>query len=545
MPCWYWQIRGTFHGIGRAPDHCAIRPSRAVVSMMVWMGVVVIASVSCHAQSIHSAIVVPQSPIQQTIPSPIKEESRPVEMRDEVGADAVKVVPAEHRAIKTAIQTTSPHRLSLPNPENDSISSQAWSQSSADMPLVPVPPAIPSAESQSVFRLASSSRLREQSASIGVSEDKPSINGSTPSDASVRQELPSEVQPDSMATGMAQDARWYACRAAQFWGPARVLLQRASTLRESAGAHSRETAQLKSTFLRHQAAWQQDLAAASALKAAYTYLALQMQMEILERGLQLVAEQEQIQASLLERKVAIADPTALERQRLELLDQRLVANKNLQQVSSTLHQLARVDACEEIAVFDSIDVQCSELMCDCLVQQAFGRRNDLASWNSVWSGLNAGTAAGVAELISSVAGNVGLPGGSANPLTVLWAKLHAGEIVERLRCELQVVIDTQRNLIRTTVCQRCQATQIAYERCQVAEQMRASWRARVQGLERLAELGDARTIELLEARGEVLRAEGTLVQRKLEARLAEVDLAEGCGGLAARCCCGDPWFTCQ
>jgi len=89
--------------------------------------------------------------------------------------------------------------------------------------------------------------------------------------------------------------------------------------------------------------------------------------------------------------------------------------------------------------------------------------------------------------------------------------------------------------VEAAVCDKCHALRTAYERIALAEQIIGSLEERISGLERLAELGAPDAVQMIDARGKLAIAQSNSNQRRLEARLAEVDLAAEIGCLARRC----------
>jgi hypothetical protein len=56
-------------------------------------------------------------------------------------------------------------------------------------------------------------------------------------------------------------------------------------------------------------------------------------------------------------------------------------------------------------------------------------------------------------------------------------------------------------------------------------------------------LGDSRPAELVLAKSSSLGSKAIEIERRLEAKLAEIALAEACGELSPRCCRGQAWLV--
>ncbi|MGN6136857.1 MAG: hypothetical protein ACTHOU_20435, partial [Aureliella sp.] len=357
---------------------------------------------------------------------------------------------------------------------------------------------------------------------------------------------PSAAEPPAIQPGVL-DGRSVAQQAACCWPLARLLDQRAATLDSQAGSEhtaAQRSAALQSSFLRRQAARQRDIAAANALRAYYSWIANRLQLEIVAEGFDLHSQQAATQASLIERGVAIDDPTELDRKRLELRDSQL----QLQAADTQLDQaLLRLTCCASDvrgAIVESLEIQPAELDCDQLAATALELRQDYLAYVELCQHLDEQTARSISDLLAPLAGGVGVGMFNSGLLSKLCLAAGGAEALQHVARELRIAIDLERRLVQQTVCEKCQALALAYERVQIAQQVVASWQERIAALERLEELGEARGQALNLARAELLQARSTLVSRQLSARLAEIDLAEAMGGLAARCCRGEPWLYC-
>ncbi len=335
-----------------------------------------------------------------------------------------------------------------------------------------------------------------------------------------------------------------ACQAANCWPLARLLEQRARTILTDAqerGKHAQGPANLQANFLRHQAAWQRDVAAALALRAYYSWIANQQQLQLVEEGLQLQREQVQTQEALIAKGIAIADPTALERKRLELEDNRIQLTAAERQLASGLLRLTCCHTNLARCHTESLEIQPQAFDCDCLVSYALQHRHDYLAIVHLCNCLDEDTALMVARLLAPLIG-AGMDMVDLSLLERLYVKHRGEELLVQIRRELKLASDVLRARIEQSVCDKCQALQAAYERVAIAQAVIGTWETRLAALRRLEELGDARGEAMATARAELLSAKSTLVSRQLSAKLAEVDLAEAVGELSQRCCQGQPWL---
>lgn len=341
------------------------------------------------------------------------------------------------------------------------------------------------------------------------------------------------------------DGRTVACQAAACWPLAKLLEQRAATLSADASHCSeaeQRSAAVQASFLRRQAARQRDIAAASALRAYYSWIANRDQLALVAAGLELQKEQSATQAALIERGVAIDDPTALERKRLELRDSEVQLLANDRRLAQTLLQLTCCASDLRSAAVEVLEIRPSELACDQLATFALEHRQDYLAFVELCRCLDQQTARSVAGLVTPLAGGIGLKALDLNCLEKLLLAAHGGDAASQIGRELRLAVDMQRQLVQQSTCEKCLALVTAYERVEIARQILATWDERIAMLNRLDQLGQSRGQDLATARGEQLKARSNLLERELAAKLAEVDLAEAMGDLAPRCCRGEPWL---
>ncbi len=343
------------------------------------------------------------------------------------------------------------------------------------------------------------------------------------------------------------DARMLGCQAASQWPAAKMLEQRAcSLLQLQSSAHhdsDRASARVVAQFLRHMAQRQRDIAAANALRAYYSWIANNELMKLSSDGERLLDQQSQTQAALLRRGVAIDDPTAIDRKRLENRDALVQLQASGIALQSTLQQLTGNCLDLNQSVVEPLEVLPANLNCCDCIQFALQHRNDYVAWLQLCQCTDEDTARQISELISPLAG-----GASLGKLPIgFWERLalacRADEIAAQVRRELRAVAAVQQSLIEQAVNEKCLALKPAYERVTIAEEMIRSWEMRIQALERMEQLGNAKGEAMVTARAELLKARTQLVSRKLTAKLTEVDLAEAMGGLANRCCRSEPWLV--
>lgn len=342
------------------------------------------------------------------------------------------------------------------------------------------------------------------------------------------------------------DARVVGCRGAENWKPSELLHMRARTLvqlyREEDDC-ARSAAQTLATFLNQQAAYQEDIGAASAMRAYYTRIAIVEQLRLLAESLELVDVENQRQTLLMQQgSAAASDISAFERQRIEILDQETQLNTQERQLQSLLVQLTRLDyLCNEVHQ-ERLDVFPAPLDCTNLKALALMQRQDLQAWKLLASRVNEDTAPEFAKMLPTLVGGWTLPLPSLRRLGQLICKDDYSCLAANMRAELNTMAEAQADWICQTVGEKCSQLEMSYERIELAGQVIRSWENRIEQLERLRSSGAGKPDQSAIARAELLKARSTEISRRLDARLAELDLAEATGGLALRCCRGQAWL---
>lgn len=337
-----------------------------------------------------------------------------------------------------------------------------------------------------------------------------------------------------------------ACAAAQKWAPAHALRARGATVVRAycdEDESERKTAAAINRFMHLQAANQEDIGAGTALRAYYTRIVLADQLELITDALILSEQEQERLSSLLKQGVAsTVDRTQFERKRIGLLDRAAQVDSQDRRLEKVLEQLT--DLCFDASGpgLEILEVRSSQLDCDGLVQFAFCNRHDLQSWVYLRSQVNQDTAPVIAKMLSTATGGFALPLPDASRIKDLLCRDRYAQLAADLRRELSCVIQTQRDWIEKTVLEKCSELELAYQRIQFAEQTLQSWDNRLIQVERLSSLGQAVPESVVAAKTERIGAEVELASRRLEAKIAEVELSEACGGITQRCCAQQPWL---
>ncbi len=149
-----------------------------------------------------------------------------------------------------------------------------------------------------------------------------------------------------------------------------------------------------------------------------------------------------------------------------------------------------------------------------------------------------------ASLISTSVGSFGIPLPKMTGLSQLFCcgSFDKQSLAENLRSEVQSILETNERYASQLVFEKCSQLQLAYERLALQQQRIESWKHRLNQLDKLDELGDTRPDDRAKVEAGLLRARFDEVARRMDAKLAEVSLAEVVGGLAGKCCRGEAWL---
>jgi hypothetical protein len=361
-------------------------------------------------------------------------------------------------------------------------------------------------------------------------------------------EPPVQIEPPiaSVSEMPIVDGRTIGCRSAQNWRPSELLRMRGRTLVQlycEEDDCARSAAHTLASFLSLQASFQDDIGAATAMRAYYTRIAITEQLSLAAESLEFLNLQGERQQALMERgSAATTDLSAFERQRIEILDQRLQLEAQDRQLQSLLEQLTKLDYISGDVHQERLEVFPNALNCERLERWALSQRQDLNAWKLLASRVNQESAPEFAKMLPTLVGGWTLPLPSLSRLTQLICKEDYSCLAANMRSELDAMVETQSEWISQSVMEKCSKLELSYRRIELADQVITSWRERIVQLERLQEHGAGQPEQSALARSEFLKARSQEISRRLEARLAELDLAEATGGLALRCCHGQAWL---
>ncbi len=440
--------------------------------------------------------------------------------------------PATALAIAQATRTETPSVNALTNVTNDSsaIGDSAFTPSNAIT------------FKERVLR-GPKSRALNVLDSPAAASPSPFINVSRPAIITI----PDGSSSDTGTQLATADARDIACAAGRNWLPAIQLRQHAKALDQlycnERDDCTRQSVRALSQFLRQQAEHQQDVGSANALKAYYSLAGTNAQLVLLaESDAQIAAKKEQ-QNKLMQQGIAAAvDLTSFDREQIDLNVQQLQLQQRLKQLAQSLVELGNAQIDWTSAHLEELDIQPSAVDLEYLQQFALSHRHDLAAVNGLARQINSESAPILAGAVAGFTGMVSLP----LPALCLYDRLLGRKtypgLANNLNQEVALAAETLAKSIRQSVFEKSTALELAYQEVELADAMRQSWQKRIAQLQRLAELGESRAAEIALAEASLLASEAAAIHKKLQAKLAEVELSEACGGLHGRCCRGEAWL---
>lgn len=372
--------------------------------------------------------------------------------------------------------------------------------------------------------------------------------------ASLRQAVPDMQAPlvdlphaQADSTYSQLNGHTIACRAAQNWSPANALRAHGRTIVQAyceEDACSQKAAAAINKFLHLQAAHQEDVAGASGLRAYYSRIGIVEQFTLLDASVALVDQEQEKQRALVSSGLSVEfDLSSFQRQRIDLKDKSAQAQSQDRQLASLIAHLTKLPTENTLLTHESLDILPQSLDCQGLIEFGMQNRHDLQSWIYLRCQITDETAPIIAKMLSTAVGGFGLPLPTISGIKQLLCGDDNSRLAANMRNELAYVIQTHRDWIRGTVDEKCHKLELAYQRVQFAQETLASWESRLAQLDRVEQLGEGQPQQAAAARAALIQAKVDELNRRLEAKLAEVELAEACGGLANRCCQQTPWLV--
>ncbi len=365
--------------------------------------------------------------------------------------------------------------------------------------------------------------------------DRPNINGDNGNGSTII-----AVERPSLELRPTLHSRVIACEVAEHWLPAKQLRQHATALRRlycKADDCSREAAEAGAQFLETQAEHQLDIAAATGLRAYFLRSSLEEQVALIQQSMALVESRVTAQRAATDKGLALpVDPTALDRERIEAVQQRLQVSQRAEQLQRTIEDLSGNKRDWINGTLEPIVLYQGEIDVPSMQQFAMRCRSDLRALIQLQPHIHDETAGMLASAVSGIAGLSALPLPKPSLMDRMLGRKRLPGLAKSLRQELAIARESLEKSIKQTIADKSSSLQLAYQRIQLSREILDSWNLRIQQLDALAARGEYRLGDKVAAQLGIIQAQATIIERRLEAKLLEIDLAEAIGGLKDRCC---------
>lgn len=393
--------------------------------------------------------------------------------------------------------------------------------------------------------------------SANQTDEKPQLELSLAEVQIIQRPAPdSQAASSSMAVGRSLaetevrnviDSRDVACRAAKEWLPAKQLRQHAHAVQQlycEEDDCTRQAANAIARFFQLQADHQEDVAAAIALRAYYARSAINEQFELLQLSEAELQKQRERQAAIQQKGLAAAvDLTSLDREAITFNLQRIQLQQHDRQLKESLNDATHIQYDWDASLVEPLEVRQQALDVEYLQRFAIAHRRDFLAIQYLSGQINSGTAPMLSSVVNNVTGLASLPLPKRCFLDRVLGREDNSVLTNNLKQSIALACETQARTIHREVTEKAIALELAYQRIELSKETIASWNKRLAQLQRLAELGDSRPADLALAQTSQLGAMAVEIERRLEAKMAEIALAEATGGLAQRCCQGLAWLV--
>ena len=361
----------------------------------------------------------------------------------------------------------------------------------------------------------------------------------------VEQKLGPPPQPTSSRTLLADETQ---CLAAANSKLANLVELERQAVARAAGCVKKtaELAALEQQLLCLRAIHERNQAAAQALEAFYKLAEVRGNSPTLTDSLGLLARMQDDLRKVKEEGLKVtADRTALDRKRLELLDQRAQLDLADAQLSEQLRGLIGLQPGEPTRLVPQADlvVTVEPIDVDVAISIGLTTRADLAALRLLQEELDTQTLPAARRGLSQTDPALGVPAPTIGPLLkILHVDTSSSELQIR-RTQLTELLDSRQQQVASEIRLAAAEIQTRLRQAAIAGETLQSWQARVSDLTALRDVGSATPLEIQSAQLEVAAAHASLLKQAIGWRIAQVKLKQAQGLLAAEC--GYDAITCQ
>jgi outer membrane protein TolC len=292
-----------------------------------------------------------------------------------------------------------------------------------------------------------------------------------------------------------------------------------------------QAAHTLSRLMAFRAADERNKAAGSALQLFYSLAEAEANHDVLDRS---IAELDRAMAQLNELKQSglkmPPDRSALDRQRLDLLDRRIQLQSAIRTMRGQLQQLCGFEADETMPIWPQADltVVVAPIDAQAAIAEGLANRADLAALQMLSGSLNGDTLPAVRSGMQAMGPGLGA--------SVVARRLLGGDgdLQTRQSQLAQAQAEAERN-IRREVVEAVWNAETGLREIAVAKERSAVWQERVAGLRERRQTDGVTAFDLSAAELELLRCESDAVHRVIAWKIAQAKLKQAQGLLAAEC----------
>ena len=297
----------------------------------------------------------------------------------------------------------------------------------------------------------------------------------------------------------------------------------------SPGRRSRQAASTLSQQMAFRAVDERNKAAGTALELFYSLAEAEANRDVLDRSIEevdrAVANLDELEQSGLEIPM---DRTALQRQKLDWLDQQIQLHTAIRRMQGQLQQICGFELDEATPPWPEADLTVSVTPTDIpsAIAEGLANRADLGSLRMLDGSLDSDTLPAVRSGMQTMSPGLGaslaarrLFGGAANA---------EAELPTRQSQLTQAQSDTEQT-VRREISESAQNVETRLREIAVAKQRWEVWTQRVAGLREKREANGVTAFDVSVAQLELLRAEADVIHRVIAWKIAEAKLEQAQG----------------
>jgi len=230
------------------------------------------------------------------------------------------------------------------------------------------------------------------------------------------------------------------------------------------------------------------------------------------------------------------DDRLLERQRLDLLDQKRQSQLLVSQLNGQLRALVGLDADDETLIWPAADLTVTAGPVDeqAAVREGMAHRADIGMLRMMNDSLEVGTLPAARSELQQADPMLGSSKRAGHLLGGANSSKHSAELQTR-RTQLQQQLDDRTRTATEEIRQKARAVETRLQQIALAKQTRDVCADQLKRLEMKRDADGVTPFDISKARLELIRAESEQVHKVIAWKIAQVELKEAQGLLAAEC----------